>query len=88
MLCVPCRSFKSLLKLPGLVKIFQQLSSTHVISPLLDIFVSQLISSVVKNAPTEEQSDSTTSPPLKIAQELLMGVEFEKDSVITFGRSE
>ena len=86
--CVSCRSVKSLLKLSGLVKIFQQLSSTHVISPLLDIFVPQLISTGVKNAPAEEQSDSVTIPPLKIAQELLMDIEIEKDSVISFGRSE
>ena len=50
--------------------------------------MSQLINSGVKNAPTEEQSDSTTSPPLKIAQELLVDVDFENDSVITIGRSE
>lgn len=86
MYCISSRSFKALVQLPGLMKIFHQLSCTHVITPLLDIFVPQLVSSALKNALKEEESDSTKKPLLEIIQGLLTDIEFEKDSVITIGR--
>ena len=80
------RSFKALVKVPGLLQILQQLSCTHVITPLLDVFVPQLVSTGVKNVLTEEQSDSTPVSSLEIALDLLKEVDFEKDSVITISR--
>ena len=80
------RSFKALLKLPRLVKSLQQLSSTHGITPLLEVFVPQLVSAGVKNMLTEEQSDFYMKPLIEIALELLKEIEFEHSMVITIGR--
>lgn len=81
------RSFKALLKLPSLVKTLQKLSSTHGITPLLEVFVPQLISNGMKNIVAEEQSDYNVKPLLEIALELLREIEFERGMVITIGRS-
>jgi len=54
----------------------------------LEVFVPQLISTGVKNALTEEQSDSTSKPVLETALELLKDIDFEKDSITTISRSE
>ena len=81
------RSFKALLKLPSLVRTLYQLSSTHGITPLLEVFVPQLISTGVKNVLTEEQSDSNVKPLLEIALDILREIDFERDLVITISRS-
>lgn len=81
------RSFKALLKLPSLVKSLHQLSSTHGITPLLEVFAPQLVSTGVKNILAEEQSDFYVKPLLGIALELLNEIEFERSLVITIGRS-
>lgn len=81
------RSFKALLKLPTLVKSLRQLSSTHGINPLLEVFVPQLVSTGVKNILAEEQSDFYMKPLLGIALELLSEIEFERSLVVTVGRS-
>ena len=85
--CLFNRSFKALLKLPSLVKSLHQLSSTHGITPLLEVFVPQLVSTGVKNILAEEQSDFYMKPLLGIALELLSEIEFERSLVITIGRS-
>ena len=81
------RSFKAVLKLPSLVTSLHQLSSTHGITPLLEVFVPQLVSTGVKNILAEEQSDFYMKPLLGIALELLNEIEFERSLVITVGRS-
>ena len=89
-LCLFDRSFKALLKLPSLVKSLHQLSSTHGITPLLEVFVPQLVCTGVKNMSqqTAQQSDSYMKPLLGIALELLIHeIEFERSVVITIGRS-
>ena len=85
--CLFNRSFKALLKLPSLVKSLHQLSSTHGITPLLGVFIPQLVSTGVKNILAEEQSDFHMKPLLGIALELLNEIEFEPSMVITIGRS-
>ena len=85
--CSYNRSFKALVKLPSLVKSLQQLSSTHGITPLLEVFVPQLVSTGVKNMLTEQQSDFYMRPLLEISLELLNEIEFEHGLVITIGRS-
>ena len=82
------RSFKALLKLPSLVKILNKWSSSHIITPLLDVIVPQLVSSGLKNASIEEQEDHVTQPLLDIALEFLKDTEIDKDSVIVISRSE
>lgn len=81
------RSVKALLKLPSLIKTLHQLSSTHGITPLLEVFVPQLVSTGVKHMLAEEQSDFYMKPLLEIALELLKEIEFEPGMVITIGRS-
>lgn len=68
------------------MKSLHQLSSTHGITPLLEVFVPQLVSTVVKNMLTEEHSDFYRKPLLEIALELLKEIEFERGMVITIGR--
>ncbi|XP_078352830.1 HEAT repeat-containing protein 1-like isoform X2 [Oculina patagonica] len=81
------RSFKALLKLPSLVRTLQQLSFTHGITPLLEVFVPQLVSAGVKNILAEEQSDFNVKPLLEIALDLLKEIDFEHSMVITIGRT-
>ncbi|KAJ7330602.1 HEAT repeat-containing protein 1 [Desmophyllum pertusum] len=82
------KSFKALLKLPNLDKTLHQLSSTHNITPLLEVFVPQLVSNGVKNVLAEpEQSDFYMKPLLEIALDLLKNLEFDRSMVVAIGRT-
>ena len=82
------RSFKALLKLPNLDKTLHQLSSTHNITPLLEVFVPQLVSNGVKNVLAEpEQSDFYMKPLLEISLDLLKNLDFDRSMVVAIGRS-
>lgn len=80
------RSFKALLKLPGLVETLHQLSSTHSINPLLEVFVPQLVSYGIKHILAEEQSDFHEKPLLEIALELLGEIDFDPTLATVIGR--
>ena len=70
------------------MKTFYQLSSTHVITPLLEVIIPQMVSAGIKNELSEEHADSTSKSLLEIIMELLKNIDFEKESVILVGRSE
>ena len=70
------------------MKTFNQLSSTHVITPLLEVVIPQMVSAGIKNELSEEHADSTSKSLLEIIMELLKNIDFEKESVILVGRSE
>lgn len=70
------------------MKTFHQLSSTHVITPLLEVIIPQMVSAGIKNELSEEHADSTSESLLEITMELLKNIDFEKESVILVGRSE
>lgn len=79
---------KALLKVSGLVEIFHHVSSTHIMTPLLDIFVPQLVTTGLKNALTEEPDNSDMNSLLDIAQQMIRDIEFEKSSIVILTRSE
>ncbi|XP_068676688.1 HEAT repeat-containing protein 1-like isoform X1 [Montipora foliosa] len=81
------RTFKAILKLPGLIETLKQLSSTHVITSLLDVFVPQLVFTGIKNALAEEQNNTRTNSLLDIAQEMVKDIEFDKGSIIIISRA-
>ena len=70
------------------MKTCYQLSSTHVITPLLEVIIPQMVSAGIKNELSEEHADSTSESLLEITMELLKNIDFEKESVIVVGRSE
>lgn len=70
------------------MKTLHQLFSTHVITPLLEVIVPQMVSAGIKNELSEEHADSTSESLLEITMELLKNIDFEKESVILVGRSE
>ena len=70
------------------MKTFYQLSSTHVITPLLEVIIPQMVSAGIKNELSEEHADSTSESLLEITMELLKNIDFEKESVLLVGRSE
>lgn len=70
------------------MKTFHKLSSTHVITPLLEVIIPQMVSAGIKNELSEEHADSTSESLLEITMELLKNIDFEKESVILVGRSE
>ena len=79
---------KSLLKVSGLVKIFHHVSSTHIVTPLLDIFVPQLVATGLKNAISEEPENSDMNSWLDVAEQMIQDVDFEKGSIVILTRSE
>lgn len=79
---------KALLKVSGLVKIFHHVSSTHIMTPLLDIFVPQLVTSGLKNAVSEEPENSDMNSLLDVAEQMIQDVEFEKGAIVILTRSE
>ena len=70
------------------MKTFHQLCSTHVITPLLEVIIPQMVSAGIRNELSEEHADSTSESLLEITMELLKNIDFEKESVILVGRSE
>lgn len=70
------------------MKTFHQLCSTHVITPLLEVIIPQMVSTGIKNELSEEHADSTSESLLEITMELLKNIDFEKESVILMGRLE
>ena len=70
------------------MKTCHQLCSTHVITPLLEVIIPQMVSAGIKNELSEEHADSTSESLLEITMELLKNIDFEKESVILVGRSE
>ena len=70
------------------MKTLHQLSPTHVITPLLEVIIPQMVSAGIKNELSEEHADSTSESLLEITMELLKNIDFEKESVILVGRSE
>ena len=70
------------------MKTLHQLSFTHVITPLLEVIIPQMVSAGIKNGLSEEHADSTSESLLEITMELLKNIDFEKESVILVGRSE
>ena len=69
------------------MKSLQQLSSTHDITPLLEVFVPQLVSTGVRNVLTDQHSDFQMRHLLEFSLELLNDIEFERGMVVTIGRS-
>ncbi|XP_029184672.2 HEAT repeat-containing protein 1-like isoform X2 [Acropora millepora] len=81
------RTMKALLKVSGLVKIFHHVSSTHIVTPLLDIFVPQLVATGLKNAISEEPENSDMNSWLDVAEQMIQDVEFEKSSIVILTRT-
>ncbi|XP_015752707.1 PREDICTED: HEAT repeat-containing protein 1-like [Acropora digitifera] len=78
---------KALLKVSGLVKIFHHVSSTHIVTPLLDIFVPQLVATGLKNAISEEPENSDMNSWLDVAEQMIQDVDFEKGSIVILTRT-
>ena len=73
--------------MPWLVKTASQLSSSHDISPLLRVFLLQLISTGLKNCVTQGHSaPATVDTLLATAHGFVQEIDLDKDLVVLIGR--